>query len=159
MNTPDSMDPYALILTKLEQQRSQLQAQLADIETTLATIKLTRERYPVVDAPQDNLATTAPLAVNGSTVRGNGVVIGSDAYIGLNIPEAVTMYLLHEKRDSASFSEITAALKAGGQASAEGENFGNVVFNALKRMEKRKEIARKNNRWALTSQISVLSEK
>lgn len=92
------VDPYEAVLADLRAKRD-------DIERVILTLESYRSGAPIVGvAKPEALKERAPT---------NGAVLGSGAFLGMNIVDA-TKALLASRRQQMSNPEIAAALKAGG---------------------------------------------
>jgi hypothetical protein len=142
MGIQGSVDHYAAVLEDLEAQRKK-------IDTAIETIKSLR---PLGSQPLPlSVSAVKPVEQIGSSANGHGIVISQNAFSKLSVPEAILKYLEIRNRQWASPADMRAALSAGGQDSATGENFGQVIYGALKRMQERGVVTRNSESlWGLS---------
>jgi hypothetical protein len=119
MGTEGPADQYAAMLAGLEDQRTK-------IDNAIAAIKALQAAGVSVTVTQPSGAELRP--------SGNKVEIALDAFHTLSVGKAITKYLRMLRRP-ATTAEIVEALKLGGQAAADGDNFSVVINNTLNRMQ------------------------
>lgn len=142
MGESQNSDPYAPAIADLE-------AKIAELQTALNTLRSIRSL--ALGAVAISGGSVGGSGVGGAGVGGAGVgggglrsasggsdskpQIAVDAFHTLTVGKAITKYLRMRPRRPATTAEIIEALKAGGQANADGNNFAVVVNNTLNRMQ------------------------
>ena|ERR1700730_5325342 len=130
-------DPFGPAIAAIE-------AKIAQLQETLATLKTFQSGGP------------SEIALIGTKTTFNksqesSLTIDLDSFHNMTLSQAIKKYLSMRWKKPATTNEIVEALRTGGQAGSEGDNFSVVVNNSLNRMSAADGIVSKVRRgiWGL----------
>lgn len=126
MGDSQSADPYSAAIAELE-------AKISELQSALNTLKSIRTL--ALGAGAVNNVTGGSGLKGEQNPSDSNTKIAVDAFHTLTVGKAITKYLRMRPKRPATTAEIIEALKSGGQANSDGENFAVVVNNTLNRMQ------------------------
>jgi hypothetical protein len=131
-------DPFGPAIAAIE-------AKIAQLQETLATLKTFQSGSPAEIALIGGTKTTF------NKPQETSLTIDLDSFHNMTLSQAIKKYLSMRWKKPATTNEIVEALRTGGQAGAEGDNFSVVVNNSLNRMSAADGIVSKVRRgiWGL----------